>query len=88
MGNCLISGTNNITGTAPLLQPLANYGGGTLTHAFESDSRLLNYVPFGVNGCGTAVLTDQRGALRPFGSGCEPGAFEQVWQVLLPIMMR
>lgn len=87
VNNCTITGTQNITSTAPRLRPLANHGGRTLTHAFANDSPLLNYIPLGINGCGTAVLTDQRGIARPFNTGCEPGAFEQVWQVALPLMI-
>jgi hypothetical protein len=62
------------------LAPLGNYGGLTETHALlpgsaaiditpESAPVLTHYVP----GC---IPLDQRGEARPFGAGCDLGAFE------------
>ncbi len=57
--------------TDPLLLPLANNGGPTLTMALSSDSPAVD--------SGTAVgapSTDQRGFPRPSGSGVDMGAYE------------
>jgi len=48
----------------------------TLTHALLSGSPARGAVPFGFGGCGVVDTTDQRGAARPSGSGCDIGAVE------------
>jgi hypothetical protein len=51
------------------LQPLANNGGPTQTHAITTDSAAFN--------AGTCeVDEDQRGVTRPQGPACDVGAFE------------
>jgi hypothetical protein len=51
------------------LQPLADNGGPTMTHAITADSAAFN--------AGTCeVDTDQRGVTRPQGAMCDVGAFE------------
>jgi CSLREA domain-containing protein len=69
----------------PLLSPLANNGGPTLTHALMRDSPATDaadpaYCP----------LTDQRGVERPQGDGCDIGAFELKAgsQIFLPLILR
>jgi hypothetical protein len=59
--------------TDPLLGPLANNGGPTLTMALSWNSPAVDF--------GTSVgapLTDQRGVTRPAGLGFDMGAFELV----------
>jgi predicted outer membrane repeat protein len=63
----------------PLLEPLANNGGSTETHALQSSSPVIN----GGNsaGCGDGVTiftTDQRGSgySRTVGGSCDIGAYE------------
>jgi hypothetical protein len=52
------------------LQPLADNGGPTQTHAITTDSAALN--------AGTCeVDEDQRGVTRPQGPACDVGAFER-----------
>jgi len=64
------SGTS-LSNTNPLLLPLANNGGPTLTMALGVGSPALN------NGdCVLAPPTDQRGYPRPSGPGCDIGAWE------------
>jgi len=77
---CVMSGvlTNNVTGSSPLLNPLADNGGFTKTHAPQALSPALNAIPKLANGCGSAYLQDQRGAPRPQKSACEIGAFEEI----------
>ena len=54
----------------PLLQPLADNGGGTWTHAIPMDSPALNAAS------GECPISDQRGVSRPQGSACDLGAYE------------
>jgi len=61
----------------PGLRLLAlNAPGSTPTHALKPTSPALNAIPPTTNSCGTTVATDQRGVMRPQGSGCDIGAFE------------
>ncbi len=64
------SGTS-VNNTDPLLLPLANNGGPTLTMALRAGSPALNTAD-----CGSAPATDQRGYARPSGPGCDIGAWE------------
>jgi CSLREA domain-containing protein len=68
--------THNATGDA-LLGPLVEYVGSTV-HMPGTTSPVLNSIPSGINDCGTAVLSDQRGILRPQGGGCDKGSVERV----------
>ncbi len=56
----------------PLVNPLADNGGPTPTHALQSGSPAIDAGPAG------CVARDQRGVLRPYPSGgnCDLGAFE------------
>jgi len=61
----------------PMLGPLINNGGPTLTHALHPDSPAVDAIP--ATSC--TLLTDQRGAFRPFAlfypdTPCDIGAFE------------
>jgi LPXTG-site transpeptidase (sortase) family protein len=74
---------NDQVGTAldplnPLLAPLANNGGETQTRALQTGSPAIDWIPNGVNGCGTTITSDQRGEVRPFPTGgdCDIGAYE------------
>ena len=80
-------GTGNATGafnqtgdqvgvTDPKLDPLADNGGPTQTHALLTGSPAINAIPQGTNGCGTTFTEDQRGVSRPQGSACDIGSFE------------
>lgn len=81
-----VNGTNgNLVGTAgsplnALLEPLANNGGSTLTHALLSGSPAQNAAnPLAPGSGGLAcAAADQRGVMRPrpLGSLCDMGAFE------------
>jgi hypothetical protein len=55
----------------PVLGPLADYGGPTLTMALLAGSPAIDAADTAF--CPT---TDQRGHARPFGAGCDIGAFE------------
>ncbi len=84
---CALSATGDITNTDPLLGPLANNGGTTFTHALLPGSPAINKIPFGTNGCGTTITTDQRGASRPIGSSCDIGAYEAAY-LFLPLILK
>lgn len=68
------SGVTHFTSRSgdPLLGPLANNGGPTLTHALLPGSPAVN----AGNCAAYTVLTDQRGIARPIGSTCDIGAYE------------
>jgi predicted outer membrane repeat protein len=75
---CTLTGTltHVITGTDPLLEPLADNGGETETPALPQSSPAVDWIPAGTNGCGTTVAEDQRGVMRPQADGCDIGAYE------------
>jgi len=70
----------------PQLDPagLVPNGGPTSTIALLPLSPAIDLVPPGTNGCGTGITTDQRGATRPFGAGCDVGAYEANYRGFLP----
>jgi sugar lactone lactonase YvrE len=63
-----------------VLGPLADNGGPTLTHMPLPGSPAIDY---GSNGC-PPPDTDQRGGIRPVGSGCDAGAVE--YGAILPML--
>jgi hypothetical protein len=72
---CGFSGTS-MSSINPLLGPLADNGGPTLTHAPGYFSLAIDAIPLGSNGCGALITTDQRGVSRPQGTACDIGAVE------------
>ena len=80
-GNNLEDGTScglNINAN-PLLQPVADNGGDTQTHAIPANSPAVNAAA----GC-PPPATDQRGVDRPQGGACDIGAYELVPSKTLP----
>jgi CSLREA domain-containing protein len=77
---CAVPTYDNKTGIDPQLEPLANNGGRTLTHALKPDSPAID--PAYSCAGGSAALQDQRNYTRPVdGDGnrvvrCDMGAFE------------
>lgn len=76
---------NDVTGTDPKLTPLALNGGTTLNYKPAPTSPVLDTIPTGTNGCGTAPFdVDQRNMVRPTDSNndmlaaCEKGADEVI----------
>ena len=61
------------TFTDPVLGPLADNGGPTLTHALLAGSPAIDAAD-----AASCSATDQRGVARPQGAGCDVGAFELV----------
>jgi CSLREA domain-containing protein len=73
---CIVPTPSDIAGALstpiePLLGPLAENGGPTLTHALLANSPAID--AGGIEAC---LETDQRGVLRPQGFACDIGAFE------------
>ncbi|MBA4372678.1 MAG: hypothetical protein C0402_07410 [Thermodesulfovibrio sp.] len=69
--SCGFTSAGDMMGTDPLLGPLANNSGPTLTHALLSGSPAID--------AGTSVgapATDQRGIARPYGAAVDIGAYE------------
>jgi CSLREA domain-containing protein len=78
---CTIGGTTtgNITGVNPRIDPLADNGGPTFTHALKKNSPAVDAGnPAAPGSGGTACeATDQRGVSRPQGPRCDIGSFER-----------
>jgi|GEM_PF-2100226 CSLREA domain-containing protein len=81
-GSCsqYLNQSGDLNNTDPKLGSLASNGGATQTHALLLGSPAIDAIPFGANGCGTSITTDQRGFARPFPTGghCDIGAYEAV----------
>ncbi len=91
--NCYITGpqVGDITGQDPLLGPLQNNGGSTLTQAPQAGSPAID--AGATAGCtdeaGALLTIDQRGFRRPIGPGCDIGAVEYYPHVLdLPLIRK
>ena len=70
----------------PLLAPLANNGGATLTMALGTGSPAIN-----AGDDTRCEPTDQRGVLRPQGVHCDIGAYELEFpmrMIYLPLIVR
>ena len=85
--------TGDLIDTNPLLGPLQNNGGSSWTHALLPGSPAIDRIPFGVNGCGISITTDQRGQPRPgtFTRVCDIGAYEAQgihYQIYLPLVIK
>lgn len=77
-GNCVTDGVdNNITSATPSVAFMQDNGGETWTNGLQAGSLALDQIPYGVNGCATTILGDQRGVGRSQLSACDIGAFEK-----------
>jgi len=80
LSGCSVDGNtgSDMYGVDPLLMPLADNGGPTLTHALPNTSLAVD--TGNPNGCedevGVILNTDQRGQPRHVGPRCDVGAFE------------
>ncbi len=88
-----LTAMSDLTSTNPLIGPLQNNGGATWTHALLPGSPAIDRIPFGVNGCGTTLIIDQRGQPRPgtFTQLCDIGAYEAqgiYHHVYLPVVIK
>jgi hypothetical protein len=71
LNDCGFTAAGDIVGADPLLAPLADNGGATQTMALAQTSPAIDAAA-----SAACPPTDQRGVLRPAGSGCDIGAFE------------
>lgn len=75
---CELSAPTDQSGVDPVLGGLADNGGRTLTHLPAAGSPPIGSIPLATPGlCDGTHATDQRGAPRPSGPGCDIGAVEQ-----------
>jgi hypothetical protein len=73
--SCMLTGVHDtVTSTDPLLGPLADNGGPTLTRLPGPGSPLIDAIPTTVIPLCTGI--DQRGISRPQGAGCDIGSVE------------
>jgi hypothetical protein len=77
-GSCHLTAPTDRPGVDPLLGPLQDNGGPTFTQALQPGSPALDAIPWGTNGCGTSLVSDQRWQARPqaVGGHCDIGAYE------------
>ncbi|HUG14716.1 MAG TPA: choice-of-anchor Q domain-containing protein, partial [Thermomicrobiales bacterium] len=71
-GSCFSGGGTDLPSTNPLLGPLADNGGPTLTHLPDTFSPAVNAIPPGA----CVLPTDQRGVPRSPGNACDIGSVE------------
>jgi hypothetical protein len=77
----LTNGANgNLIGQDPRLDPLANNGGATLTHALQP-----GYPALDAGAKASCPATDQRGLPRPQGPNCDIGAVERMPTTMPPL---
>ena len=69
--SCNFTAPGSLNNTDPVLGPLADYGGPTPTMALLAGSPAIDAAD-----TSSCPATDQRGITRPFGAGCDIGAFE------------
>jgi hypothetical protein len=70
-GSCNFTAAGSLNNTDPKLGPFGNYGGPTPTIPLLSGSPAMD-----AGDAAACPGTDQRGISRPYGSGCDIGAFE------------
>lgn len=74
--SCDFNASGDLSNTDPLLGPLANNGGDTLTHAPLPGSPAINAADNTACAANPINNVDQRGILRPQGANCDIGAVE------------
>jgi hypothetical protein len=76
--SCQLAAPTDRPGVDPLLGPLQDNGGPTFTQALLPGSPALDAIPWGTNGCGATLISDQRWQARPQPAGgpCDIGAYE------------
>jgi hypothetical protein len=76
--SCQLDESTDLPSTDPLLAPLADNGGQTLTRMIDALSAAIDAIPAGVVAlCDDTSPTDQRGLPRPSGAACDIGAVER-----------
>jgi hypothetical protein len=77
-GSCHLTAPADQPGVDPLLGPLQNNSGPTFTQALLPGSPAIDVIPWGANGCGATLVSDQRWQARPHAveGACDSGAYE------------
>jgi len=76
--SCGLSKKTDLIGVNPMLKPLADNGGPTMTQAVPRSSPAVN--AGGLPASSACPAADQRGETRPWGPACDIGAFELHYQ--------
>jgi hypothetical protein len=76
--SCGLSKKTDLAGVNPMLKPLADNGGPTVTQALPRSSPAVN--AGGLPASSSCPSADQRGESRPFGPACDIGAFELLYK--------
>ncbi len=76
--SCGLSKKTDLTDVNPMLKPLANNGGPTMTQALPRSSPAVN--AGGLPASSSCPAADQRGESRPWGPACDIGAYELHYQ--------
>jgi hypothetical protein len=84
--NCLFDQPSDQVNTDPLLGPLQDNGGPTLTHALLDLSPAIDAGDDGVCAASPVNGVDQRGVARPIGPHCDTGAYEST--AVPPVIIR
>jgi len=83
--SCALNMSSDYPNTDPLLEPLADNGGPTLTHMLMSTSPAINH-----GACTTPY--DQRGVPRPYGVNCDIGSVEYTpfggLRMVIPMVLK
>jgi hypothetical protein len=76
--SCGFTAAGSLNSTDPQLDPggLSSAGGPTQVVVPLPGSPAVDAIPLEAGGCGISLTTDQRGAPRPTGAGCDIGAVE------------
>jgi hypothetical protein len=72
--SCGLSKKTDLTGVNPMLKPLADNGGPTMTQGLPRSSPAVN--AGGLPAGSSCPAADQRGESRPWGPACDIGAYE------------
>ncbi|MBU1057888.1 MAG: hypothetical protein KJ804_06160 [Proteobacteria bacterium] len=83
-GSCNLSHGTDLARRDPLLGPLRDNGGLTWTHVLLQGSPAIDS---GQDLSAQAILSDQRGEVRPQGKGYDIGAFEKHFFVVPPFLL-
>lgn len=86
---CNLVADGDLPSTSPMLGPLGDNGGGTMTHALLLSSPAIDAGDNAVCAAPPVKGVDQRRVARPQGPACDIGSFEAIrFVTLLPIMLR
>lgn len=84
-GCAMVTQSTDLLNQNAWLEPLADNGGPTQTHALAISSPAIDAIPL----ASCTLSTDQRGVTRPLGTACDIGAYETLsYRSRLPIIFR